>query len=338
MAASNSFFKRWGALAIVIAAGVVLMVVAKYLEPEGTASGKAIALTGSLPRPSDAARNGASGRRDPAKVAEISEIKDNLFLITNGGGNTLAFVAARGVLVVDTKFDGWGPVIADRIKSVTTKPVTTIIDSNPSADHTGGNDFFQATAEIIAQQNTRANMERLDLFKGERARALPERTFADKMSLFEGKDRVELRHLGVGVTSGDTVVVFPEARVAYLGDLFPGKMLPAIDVANGGSAVELPETLERVLSEIKDIDVFVTGHGASMTENDVKDYARFNKDFLSTVQKAAKSGKTAEQIATEWTLPDKFRTYAVQHARLRANIKAIVDELKLDAKSKPKQH
>ena len=87
----------------------------------------------------------------------------------------------------------------------------------------------------------------------------------------------------------------------------------------------------------KDIDIFVTGHGAPMTPSDVRDYARFNKDFLSAVQKAAKNGKTTDQIAAEWTLPDKHRTYMVDPTRLRANIKSIVDELKLESKSKPKQ-
>jgi glyoxylase-like metal-dependent hydrolase (beta-lactamase superfamily II) len=328
----TAFVKRWAALAAVIAAGGLMIVLAKFLEPaDGQQSRQPIAMnTSSLPR-------SASGRRDPTRNAEISRIKDSLFLITNGGSNTLAFVATRGVVVVDPKFSGWGQAIADKIKSVTPKPVTTVIDSNPGADHTGGNDFFLPAAEIIAQQNTRANMERLDLFKGDGARALPKRTYVDKMSLFEGKDRVELRYFGVGATNGDTCVVFPELHVAYLGDLFPGKMLPAIDVANGGSGVSLPQTLDRVVSEIKDVDVFVTGHGAPMTQTDLKDYARFNKDFLATVQKAAKSGKTTDQIASEWTLPDKYRTYTVQPARLKANIKAIVDELKLDPKVKPKQ-
>jgi cyclase len=337
------FMKRWTVLAIIIAGGGALMVLANYLEPAGQPSGQPIALTSAPTRSSeskasDTSKAAPSVRRDPGKVAEISRIKDTLFLITNGGGNTLAFVASKGVVVVDTKFDGWGPTIADKIKSVTPKPVTVVIDSNPSADHIGGNDFFAPTADIIAQQNTRANMERLDLFKGDRARALPKRTYADKMSLYDGKDRIELRHLGVGTTNGDTVVVFPDLRVAYLGDLFPGKMLPAIDVANGGSGVALPQTLDRAVSEIKDVDVFLTGHGAPMTPTDLKDYVRFNKDFLSTVQKAAKGGKSAEQIAAEWTLPDKYKTYTVQPARLKANIKAIVEELKLDPKARPKQH
>jgi glyoxylase-like metal-dependent hydrolase (beta-lactamase superfamily II) len=339
---SNLFANRWMALAVVIAGGGVLMALGTYLErPDAKPARTPIALStpvtariGDAGKSADATRSAGSAKpREFARTADISRIKDTLFLITNGGGNTLAFVTTKGVVLVDTKFDGWGPAIADKLKSVTTKPVTTVIDSTGSADHTGSNDFF-LPAEIIAQHNTRINMARLDLFKGERARALPQRTYADKMSLFEGKDRVELRYLGVGTTNGDSWVVFPELRVAYTGDIFPGKMLPAIDTANGGSGVALPQTLERALSEIKDVDVFVTGHGAAMTEGDLKDYARFNRDFLSVVQKAVKSGKTVDEIAAEWSLPDKYRTYTVHPTRLKANVKAIVDELKLDPKKK----
>ncbi|HIC16037.1 MAG TPA: hypothetical protein EYO83_12955, partial [Gemmatimonadetes bacterium] len=36
-------------------------------------------------------------------VAEIAQVKDNLYVITGGGGNTAAFVTENGVVVVDTK-------------------------------------------------------------------------------------------------------------------------------------------------------------------------------------------------------------------------------------------
>ena len=38
-----------------------------------------------------------------AKVAEIEKVKDNLFLLKGGGGNTAAFITEKGVVVVDTK-------------------------------------------------------------------------------------------------------------------------------------------------------------------------------------------------------------------------------------------
>ena len=57
-------------------------------------------------------------------VAEIEKVRDNLFMIKGGGGNTAAFITAnRGVILVDTKDPGWGPAIMDKVRSVTDKPV-----------------------------------------------------------------------------------------------------------------------------------------------------------------------------------------------------------------------
>ena len=48
-------------------------------------------------------------------TAEIEKVRDNLFMIKGGGGNTAAFVTASGVVLVDTKlaklgYHGPGPV------------------------------------------------------------------------------------------------------------------------------------------------------------------------------------------------------------------------------------
>src|SRR5918912_605918 len=93
-------------------------------------------------------------------VAEIQKVKDNLYMITGGGGNTAAFVTDAGVVVVDTKLAGWGQAILDKIKSVTDKPVMMIINTHTHGDHTGSNDFFGASVDIVAHENTKANMEK----------------------------------------------------------------------------------------------------------------------------------------------------------------------------------
>ena len=58
-------------------------------------------------------------------VAQIEKVKDNLFMVTGGGGNTAAFVTANGVVLVDTKLANWGQAILDQVRTVTDKPVTT---------------------------------------------------------------------------------------------------------------------------------------------------------------------------------------------------------------------
>src|ERR1051325_3937138 len=100
-------------------------------------------------------------------VAEIQKVKDNLYMITGGGGNTAAFITDAGAAVVDTNRAGWGQAILDKIKPVSNKPVVTIINTHSHPDHVGSNEAFPATADIVAQENTKANMMKQDAFKGD---------------------------------------------------------------------------------------------------------------------------------------------------------------------------
>ena len=148
-------------------------------------------------------------------------------------------------MIVDTKLANWGQQIMDQIRSVTDKPVTTIINTHTHGDHTGSNEFFPASVEVVAQENTKANMEKMDAFKGDKAQFLPDKTFKDKMTLFSGADQIDLYYFGAGHTNGDSVVVFPALRVAHVGDLFARKGTPLIDVDNGGSGVAYPDTVKK---------------------------------------------------------------------------------------------
>src|SRR5262245_65530825 len=64
------------------------------------------------------------------RVVEVEKLKDNLFMLKGGGGNTAVFVTGTGVVVVDTKIPGCGPPLLAKIKELTSKPVTTIINTN----------------------------------------------------------------------------------------------------------------------------------------------------------------------------------------------------------------
>ena len=77
-------------------------------------------------------------------VIEVEKLRDNLFVLKGGGGNTAVFVAPNGVIVVDTKNPGWGRPLLDKIKELTNKPVTTIINTHTHGDHVSGNVEFPA--------------------------------------------------------------------------------------------------------------------------------------------------------------------------------------------------
>ena len=59
---------------------------------------------------------------------------------------------------------------------------------------------------------------------------LPDRTFTDKLTLFSGRESVDLYYFGAGHTNGDAFVVFRDVRVMHAGDIFATKGLPLLDV------------------------------------------------------------------------------------------------------------
>ena len=289
-----------------------------------------------------AAVAGARAQAPPAfaPVAKIQKVKDNLYTIFGQGGNSTVFVTANGVVLVDTKLANNGQAILDQIKSVTSKPVTTIINTHTHGDHTGSNDTFPASVEIIAQENTKANMAKLT--PPIKPVGMPDRTFKDTLTLNAGADRVDLYYFGRGHTNGDAIVVFPAARAMAIGDLFAWRQPPYIDAMNGGSAVDLPATLEKASKGIPNVDIVITGHMEPQQKmSDLVDYAEFNRAFLTAVQNAKKAGRTADQAAAELKLPAKFdknltgqvagvsdAVIGTARQRSDANVKAIYAELK----------
>jgi glyoxylase-like metal-dependent hydrolase (beta-lactamase superfamily II) len=261
-------------------------------------------------------------------------VSDNLYLAVGAGSNSLVMGADSGIVIVDAKRAGSGQVLAEIGSAVSDQPVTTVILTTADDDHVGGLADLPAVKQIVAHDNTKAALQKKAAFQGAGARMLPSTTFADHLALLDGRDRVELYYFGPAHTNGDIVVVFPGKRVALVGDLFPDKRAPSIDVANGGSGVQFPATLAKAVAALKDIPRIIPGHAVSPTGSplgrwitlaDFQEYADFNREFLSAVQEAIKSGKTAEEAAASLTLPERYKAYGMEN--VRANVQAIYQEI-----------
>jgi cyclase len=264
------------------------------------------------------------------QALDIQKVKDNLYMITGAGGNTGVFITDNGVVVIDTKNPNNGQAILDKIKSVTPKPVTMLINTHTHGDHTGSNEFFPATVDIVAHENTKANMAKMDAFKGDKAKFLPKRTYKDKLTVGSGKDQIDLYYFGPAHTSGDTFVVFPALRAMHAGDAFPFKQTPIVDGNNGGSSVEYAKTLSKALAGIKNVDSIITGHSTVMTPADLKEYIDFNNDFMTWVQAEIKASKTVDQATAEYKIPEKYKGYTVTSfmGGVKNNIQVAYNELK----------
>ena len=274
------------------------------------------------------------------EATKIEKVKNNLYIITGSsaggdafsGGNTAVFITDAGVTLVDTKLPGYGPMLLERIKTVTNKPVTRIINTHSHSDHTGGNAFFGPTVESIVHENAKKSLAADPSYAGERAKFLPTRTYKDKLTVGSGKDQIDIYHFGRGHTDGDSFIVFPALRIMHVGDMFAWKAIPYIDASAGGSVVEHPKSLARAVATVKNVDTIINGHIPVSTWNDLKEYAEFTKDFVAFAEAAMKAGKSVDQAAAEYKVAPKYKDYVVTIAEgfvtPKGNLQMAYDEMK----------
>ena len=292
----------------------------------------------------------ARGAQQPPSAAglQADKLRDNLYIVRGAqgapfsGGNTAVFITAGGVVIVDTKVPGWGQPLIDKVKELTDKPITTVINTHTHFDHAGGNPEFPATVDIVTHENTARLMNEANpvsglqtgpqpnIYKEAGGRGLPKRTFKDRMTIGSGNDRVELHYFGRAHTSGDTFVVFPAARVLHTGDAFPNKGNPIMDANNGGSGLDYADTIGKAAA-LPNIDTVITGHAnGTMTMADVREYSEYIREFVNAVRAAKKAGQTVDR-ATEWKVPERFLKNGYTQPMpmaLRSNAQVIWDELK----------
>ncbi len=302
-----------------------------------------------------------SGGSQPAQNTKIVEIdtlnvRDVVYHLSGGGANSLALIDEinGGVVLIDTKPPGWGSSMIEMIEQVTDFPITTIINTHAHPEHAGSNNEFPDTIQIIAHENSDAAMRRIGLYPTG-SPGLPTTTFQNRYSLLDGLDRIELYYFGPAHTDGDIVVVFPEKQssfgsgydgIAYVGDLFPGKAVPVIDLKLGGSGVAFPETLATLLASIDGVWRVITGHGpfpmtyagrgrreqgtnrffsGFMTWEDLTEYADFTSDLLAFVKTAFSAGQSVDEAVSNLQLPDRYAGYDMTN--VRATVTAIYSEL-----------
>ncbi len=233
---------------------------------------------------------------------QIREVMDGLYIIpgfdgSQSGGNVAVRVTDGGVIIVDDKFPHSFEFITDQVRSVTDQPIEYVLNTHHHGDHAGSNADFMQSAEVIAHKNARANIVRNNLA------GAPRVVFAHETAVFLGGVEVRMHHFGRGHTNGDAVVYFPDLRAVHTGDLFvfgerlDGSALsPFWDFGNGGSVLEWPGTLTRLLA--LDFDTVIPGHGPVLSKADIRTFRSKLETVLDRVRAEIASGATRDDIAS----------------------------------------
>lgn len=175
---------------------------------------------------------------------KVVEVAPRTWFIQPGMVNIGLFETDEGLLMVDAGCRGDGPSLLRAVRSVSDKPLHTVVFTHGHSDHCFGLWAFHEAGErprIIAHENLPAHFERYLKTAGLNAQAngqlpgpdgkrwaeepsdfdWPDQTFRDSLTLTVGGEEFLLRH-GKGETDDATWVWAPERRVLAAGDLVTG--------------------------------------------------------------------------------------------------------------------
>jgi hypothetical protein len=228
---------------------------------------------------------------------------DTLYVLSGGGENAVALMRDDGVVLIDPLPFGWGKASMEAIEAVCDQPVRTIINVRASEDHLKANTEYPMATKIIAHQSLAARARQMPAFAGANARFLPNTVVADRLTLLDGPDEINLYAHGPAITDGDLVVLFRAKSTAYLGALYPSKSVPSIDAARGGSPHGFVQALAKIRVELKDTRNVIAGNepprnvelgkpGAAMPISATPSW----KEFEEYAERAAAAYAAADEI------------------------------------------
>jgi glyoxylase-like metal-dependent hydrolase (beta-lactamase superfamily II) len=170
------------------------------------------------------------------KKISFTEIGKGLWAFTaEGDPNTGVIIGDDSVMVVDAQATPrLAHKVVEKIRSVTDKPIKYVVLSHYHAVRVLGASAYGAS-EIIASEKCRAMVSERGkedwdsefgrfprLFQGHESipgLTWPTQTFTTRMTVYLGKRRVDLIHLGRAHTAGDIVAFVPDEGVMFTGDI-----------------------------------------------------------------------------------------------------------------------
>lgn len=224
------------------------------------------------------------------------KLKDNVYWIEGGGGNTGVIIGNNGVIVIDVKTTAMaGQQIIDEVKKLTPKPITHVLLTHSDADHVNGLASFPKGLTIVAEEGCAKEMQ--DSVKAGGRGAAPA-DYLPTMVITKSPDNVtfdgvkfRLLHWAPAHTSGDMVIYLPTEKIVFTGDIIAANRPdPIIHPEKGGSSAGWVTTAKGIAA--LDATEFVPGHGDLQTKADIEkrvtDTAARREKILAMV----KQGKT----------------------------------------------
>ncbi|WP_138464548.1 MBL fold metallo-hydrolase [Poseidonocella sp. HB161398] len=279
------------------------------------------------------------------KVVSFTEVGEGLYAFTaQGDPNTGVIIGDESVMIVEAQATPrLARKVMDCVRSVTDKPISHLVLTHYHAVRVLGASAYGAR-EVIMSDTARAQVaergqEDWDsefgrfprLFQGHEeipGLTWPTTTFSDRMTVYLGRRRVDILHLGRAHTAGDAVIWVPDQEVMFTGDIVE---YHSACYCGDGHFGDWPETL-KAIAEFAPKSIAPGRGDALVGEAMVAEALANTADFVAStyrpVAKVAARGGTLKEAwdAVRAECDPKFGDYAIYEHCLPFNVARAWDE------------
>ena len=279
------------------------------------------------------------------KKTAFTEIGPGIYAFTaEGDPNTGVIIGDESVLVVEAQATPrLARKVIDCIRQVTDKPISHLVLTHYHAVRVLGASAYGAREVIMSDVARGMVAERgaedwasefgrfPRLFQGHEeipGLTWPTTTFSDAMTVYLGKRKVEILHLGRAHTAGDAVVWVPDAEVMFTGDIVE---YHSACYCGDGHFSDWTDTLANIAAF--DPVAIAPGRGdALMGREMVAKAIAATADFVeSTYRPAAKVAARGGSLKEAWdavraACDPKFKDFAIYEHCLPFNVARAYDE------------
>ena len=279
------------------------------------------------------------------KKTSFTEVGPGLYAFTaEGDPNTGVIIGDESVMVVEAQAT---PRLARKviecIRGVTEKPISHLVLTHYHAVRVLGASAYGAR-EVIMSEAARGMVEERGaedwasefgrfprLFQGHEeipGLTWPTTTFSEAMTVYLGKRKVEIMHLGRAHTAGDAVVWVPDAEVMFTGDIVE---YHSACYCGDGYFNDWADTLNNIAGF--DPVAIAPGRGDALIGREMVAKALdATADFVeSTYRPVAKVAARGGSLKEAWdavraACDPKFKDYAIYEHCLPFNVARAYDE------------
>jgi glyoxylase-like metal-dependent hydrolase (beta-lactamase superfamily II) len=235
---------------------------------------------------------------------DTTPLRGSLSMLSGSGGNITVLSGKQGKLMVDAGIAVSRPRVEAALAAISSAPIKYLIDTHYHWDHTDGNSWVRddgatiiATAGTVKRVSTSTRVDDWDFtFPALPPRGIPTEVLTtNKTYHFDGQT-VEVRLLDPSHTDTDLYVVFKEANVASLGDLFWNGVYPFIDNENGGGIDGMIKADDAILATLNDDVILVPGHGPVGNKKQFRDFRDMLAGVRDKVSALKKQGKSRDEV------------------------------------------